>query len=707
MTRQFGGAGSVGAALVMGLCWSTPVFAQAAQPPAAEQPAPEAEGLVDIVVTAQRRESALQDTPVAVSAIGEDALQANGSRFLEDISVQVPGLQLPGRTIYNQFPTSIRGISSIDTGVAFDMPVAVYIDGVYVGRQFAVRSALAGVERIEVLRGPQGVTFGRNAAAGAIQIIHRAPSSTPGGMVRASYGSFETYVLDASVEGPLADKVNGVLNMGYQRSRGSIYNRTLDKYVAGNRTFNASAAIDFRPTDDLLLRLRGDYEEGFSNYGGRRLTKGFGGPLVSAIDRRTLEREQGFPLGEVRNDFDSFLNRETGGTSLEVNYDAGGVNLISLTAVRYSKMSGQVDTDATDTLFARNISHGKHNQFSQEFRASSSGEGPLNWDVGLYYFQENVNNVANITVVPTNTLVFVPGTNKLKSYAAFANATYEVATGLELEAGVRYTYETKDFTQGATALDDSWKAWTPRFGANYHINEDVMVYATVSKGFKSGGFNILPPESFGTERVWAYELGLKSEFLDRRLRLNVAAFHEDYDGLQVTVSTGPGTTKTSNADARLRGVEVEAAALLAPGLTLSGNVAFLDATYRRYVFSTTPLIQYAGNRLPRASRWKGAAAIEYSTKVGGGTGSARLAYSYEGAMPQNDANTPALIRPQVGLLDARIAFKTGDERFELAAYGRNLTDKQYIGVVQFLFAHPVGFANENRRSFGLEGTFRF
>lgn len=688
---------------------STPPSPASGQGPSPAEASPAAAGaLEEIVVTAQRRETALQDTPIAVTAITAEALRVSGSRYLEDVSVAVPGLQLPGRTLYNQFPTSIRGISSIDIGVAFDTPVAVYIDGVYIGRQFATRSALAGVERIEVLRGPQGVTFGRNAAAGAIQIIHKAPSSSPEGSLSAGYGSFGTYNVDASLSGPIAGAVNGVVNLGYQRSRGSIYNETLDRHVAGDRTFNASGAIDLRPTNDLLIRLRGDFEDSHSTYGGRRLTVAFAGPRVTSLDRKTLEREQGFPIHHVRNDFATFVNRDTGGASLEAAYDLGGIDLVSLSAIRYSKFDGQVDSDGTATAFGRNVSSGKHNQFSQEFRASSDSQGPLQWDAGLYYFHERAQSVANITIVPTNTRIFVPGLNRLNSYAAFVNGVYSVVDGVELQAGVRYTSEKKHFTQNAVDLRGKWSAWTPKFGVNYHINDDILAYVSASRGFKSGGFNILPPEAFGTERVWSYEAGLKLDALDRRLRFNTAIFKEDYDGLQVTVSTGPGTTKTSNADADIKGVEFEATAIPFPDLQISGNLAYLDATYARYLFSASPLISYDGRRLPRASKWKGAIAAEYGVGLGGiGRGTARLSYAYEGRMPQDDANSPNLIRPAIGLLDARVSLTTLNGGLELAAYGRNLTDKRYISVVQFLFAQPVGFPSENRRSFGIDGTFRF
>lgn len=671
--------------------------------------APDQSGrLEEIVVTAQRRETSLQDTPIAVTALTERALRVSGSRFLEDISVAVPGLQLPGRTLYNQFPTSIRGISSIDIGVAFDTPVAVYIDGVYIGRQFATRSALAGVERIEVLRGPQGVTFGRNAAAGAIQIIHKAPLSTPEGSISAGYGSFGTYNLDGSFSGPIAANVNGVLNMGYQSSRGSIYNETLARHVAGDKTFNASGAIDVRPDDQLLIRLRGDYEDSRSTYGGRRLTVGFAGPRVTSLNRSSLEQQQGFPIDHVRNDFATVVNRKTGGTSLEARYDIGGVDLVSLSAVRYSKFDGQVDSDGTSTAFGRNVSSGKHNQFSQEFRASNRGSGPLHWDAGLYYFHERAQSVANITIVPTNTLIFVPGLNRLNSYAAFVNGVYTVADGLELQAGVRYTSEKKHFTQNAVDLRGKWNAWTPKLSINYHVNDDILAYVSASRGFKSGGFNIAPPEAFGTERVWSYEGGLKVDAFDRHLRFNTAVFKEDYDGLQVTVSTGPGTTKTSNADANIKGVEFEATAIPFAGFQISGNLAYLDATYAHYLFSSAPLISYAGKRLPRESKWKGAITAEYGASLGTlGRGTTRLSYSYEGRMPQDDANSPGLIRPVVGLLDARVGLTTLGDRLELAAYGRNLTDKRYISVVQFLFAQPVGFPSENRRSFGVDATYRF
>ena len=691
-------------------CVAVPAVAQVAPTPPAieEEPAAEQDGsLPDVVVTAERRETRLQDTPLAVSAITAAVLQASGSRFLEDIATQVPGLQLPGRTLYNQFPTSIRGISSIDIGVAFDMPVAVYIDGVYVGRQFATRSALSGVERIEVLRGPQGVSFGRNAAAGAIQIIHKAPTAEPSASLTASYASFKSFTAEGSASGALVDGVDAVLNAGYQRSDGPLFNETLGRSVAGDETVNVSGAIDFRASPDLLFRVRGDYEDSSSTYGGRRLTRVFGGALVSSLDRETLEREQGFPINTVRNDFPSFVDRDTGGASLEVTATLGTVALVSLSAWRFSNFSGQVDSDATATAFGRNVSEGKHRQFSQELRVSGD-VGALRYDAGVYYFHERAQSVANITIVPTGARIFVPGRNLLDSYAGFVNGVYTLTPQIEFQAGVRYTTETKDFTQNAVSLDDRWSAWTPKFGVNYRPADDVLAYVSVSKGFKSGGFNILPPESFGTERVWAYEAGLKVDALDRRLRFSTAVFKQDYDGLQVTVSTGPGTTKTSNADADISGVEFEATAVPLRGLQLSGNIAYLDAKYARYVFSTTPLVDYQGRRLPRSSRWKGAIAADYTADLGTvGRGGVRLAYSYEGRMPQDDANTPALIRPAIGLLDFRLSYITPDDRVELAVYGRNLTDKRYIGSVQFLFAQPVGFAAENRRSFGVDATYRF
>jgi iron complex outermembrane recepter protein len=633
------------AGVAFALTLSIPAIAQDA--PAEE----EAGGIADIVVTAQRRAENVQDVPIAISAFSAEQLEAQGVSNTLQLGQYVPNLVAINNTgLGSANAYFLRGLGNTETIATFDPPVGTYVDDIYISRQNANNLSLFDVERVEVLRGPQGTLFGRNTTGGAINVIMRDPGDTIGGYAEIGYGSFDKKFARGSIDLPLADTLAIKVSGYWQDDDGYVRNTTTGERLNDDDGWGARLGIkgELSPS----VRWSGSYAhivangENILNFdcdpraptncdgrfattgllSGKRLATSPYAPLAIRGEKANygLGNRAASDLITSRLDIDvadaTTLSLITGYISLTQKFamdffdGRGGPSL----AVPVPPVRG----------FARGgftiLNDGQHQQFTQEVKLNGElGEGLITYVTGLYYYDEdNRTDFADVFSIFTG----APGglglllgdrtlRNSTQAWAGYAQADVNLGT-VTLTAGIRYTDETKTFdiadnrpscndgTIEASCLVNAnmiapsgraiptrqtAKLWTPRFAINWQPNSDILVFASATRGFKSGGWNargtvasqLLP---FGPEKVWSYEAGIKSDWFDRLLRVNITAFRMDVTDLQtpsaLVAPSGAITFLTRNfADYRNQGVEAEITLAPADGLFLYANIGYQDDKY--------------------------------------------------------------------------------------------------------------------------------
>ncbi len=709
-----------------------PAFAQDMSADAPQAAIPTGDTVEDIVVTAQRRETKLQDTPAAITALSADFLERTGANRIEDVAKAVPSLTMPGASLNNNPAVAIRGISFYSGITAVSYPVAFYIDGLFTDRPYSIRDHLFDMERIEVLRGPQGVLFGRNATAGAIQLIHRLPDNDWSVMGRIEGGSFDTYQGQFSVRGPIVEDLLQVGLAGfYAHSGGYVTNDVTGDKLFGEKSWGVRGTIRLTPTPDLEVILRGNVSNNWNSFGIKNIVA-FGTDTYRAIFHDPAYRP--YHLG---NDYQGFTDRDGYSASLEARYDFGGVELVTLTGYQGFKQHSRGDSDGSTVVRSENEQrHVEYSAFSTEWRLSSTGTSPFQWDVGVYYIHENpheYDNDVRLFAVTGPPRVRNGGTyfrlqdSTSDAYAAFAHVAWSPSPKLTLRAGGRYSREKKavdiDFdlftatgsTRTVAKADESWSSFTPLVGVDYRWSDAVMTYATASKGFKSGGFNISPVAPFAPENVWNYEIGLKSDLIGRSLRLNIAAFYMDYSNIQVSKNTGNGLALIQNAaSSTIKGIEIEAVAIPTPGMSINASLAYIDARYDDFILDDrNPAgTNIGGQPLTRAPEWKASVAADYRFAVSSGLeANLRASVSMEDKYYLEALIQPArmaYLRPSVINVDLRAGIGPADGRWEVAAVVRNATNERYVSNLQNLLGGATrGAYFAQPRYVGGEISFRY
>ncbi|MDT0575469.1 TonB-dependent receptor [Croceicoccus sp. F390] len=586
----------------------------------------------EIIVTARRREERLQDVPIAISAIGQEALESRGYDSVTDVQQTVPNLTFtPGQGGNSGgIAPFIRGVGENDFIITADPAVGLYIDGVYVARTFGATTELLGIDRIEVLRGPQGSLFGKNTIGGAINVV----SSIPGNYTRLSgdvrYGSYNTVRVRANVETPISDTlafgVSGLSEFGegWQKipSGDNLGNKNV---IAGRAILHYdNADLDAVLSVDGLRRRQNSAPHSLLAFNDQAffavLQNVFLEPCCTVPDR--IDRTDSTPELN-RDDTDAF------NAGLTLSYGLGDATLKSISGYRWVSAEFGRDGDASASInYAGDFHDEEAEQFSQEFQLTT----PLfndrgNLLVGGYFFRENTRDDTRLIVAdgllaalqsaPQELLDlfgFAPealpfldfnvdfeNRQKTTNYAAFANFTYDVTDALTVEAGGRYTYEKKRFSQNSVriasglplipgvvpyTLEENWDAFSPRLSVGYDITPDVLAYASWSRGFRSGGFNGRPTSaaevgSYDPEFLTAYEVGLKSVI--GPVVLNVAVFRNEYEDQQLLVNENNLNVAFENAGkSRIQGLELELAAKVTPRFQVSGSLGLLDAKYLEF-----------------------------------------------------------------------------------------------------------------------------
>lgn len=660
-------------------------------PVAAHAQAADAEGIGDIVVTAQRRSERLQDVPVTVAAFTSERLQAAAIQSTSDLAVITPGLTM-GNTSGFLRP-NIRGVGTTSVGAGLENSVATYIDGIYIASQPAALLSLSDIERVEVLKGPQGTLFGRNATGGVIQVVTRQPGDEFSGSADIGYGNYDAVRGNMYLTGPLADNLaasatvsagrHGAFGKNLLSGRG-IHNTKLDLATRGKLRWSDGATS---------IALSGDY----TKYDSTEV-------LVAGSPGAQRLFAPPFTGGYYDADINIQPSRVItgGGGALQVSHDLGGVTLTSITAYRKLKFNQTLDGDAGPTPVLIQQYTQRDRQFSQEIQLASNGDGRLQWQIGAYYF-DFASHYDPYRLIQATATTEIDSKQSAKSYAGFAQATWEVMDGTKVTAGVRITDETKRVrgqgillspagvvTGQAIAPVAQKKHYTPltwRIALDHRFSADVMAYVSYSRGFKSGGYNAQTPQVIGydPERLDAYEVGLKSDLLDRKVRLNLSAFYYNYSNIQVAAYLVATNSQIYNgAKSRIYGLDFDLEARPARGLTLTASAEALHdrfTDFPRAVISTpnTNNGGYTlapgsakGNRLPFAADFTVSLGADYSVPVSFGTAGINVAYYHSTGFKTEPDNR--LKQSPYDTLNATIRIAGEDDSWFARLWGRNLTN---------------------------------
>lgn len=713
-------------ALAIAAAMST-ASAQQSTSPAADTSGAESDGgLQTIVVTAQKRKEKLQEVPIAVTAFDAAALEKTGSTDMRDIAMRTPGFTMTQFNV-GEPSYSLRGISSSSDSAAGEASVAVFIDEVFIGRPAGANFSFLDLERVEVLRGPQGTLFGRNTAGGALSVTTARPTRQATTKIHASYGNYDATELGLVMNRPLTDNVAAKVSLGYQNKDGYSKNITTGASLDGGKSTSGRLQLLINASDVTTVLLSADTASDRGDGLGRVPYP----VLATAGPNASIPVL--YPAGTDKrlsySDPTSFQNRDVYGLTARVDHDLSSSTLTSITAYRKTKLAQYEDLSglpAPWVLINQDRVNETAKQFSQEFRLASTTGNAIKWVTGLYYFDESV--VRDESFFTRYTVVPVAGGNVLfnqdvknKSAAIFGQVDVPVANNLNMSVGLRHTRDTKDADQAAFNLDPtdatpgiplfpgrpyhivaskSWDADTGKLGLDYRIDRDKMIYASIARGYKSGLFPSQnnSVQSVGVainpEKVWNYEIGAKTEWLNRRLRMNATAYWLDYQDLQQFGLT-PGLVLVSySLDAKIKGAELEMLTAPTDWLTLGGNLAYTDSEVTRGSFNNASLV---GKELTKAPRITRNLFVEVSQPIATGKVSGRIEYVRKDAYFSDAPNSAAATFPAYSLLDARLTYTPTGGKLDFALWGKNLRNTLYQ-------QHVIVFQGNGFSTFGAPRT---
>jgi iron complex outermembrane receptor protein len=672
------------------------------------------EALQEIVVVAQKRAENLQKVPLSVSAFDAGALEARGIDNILDLATSMPGLQLTDAAgVVLPF---LRGVGSSATTVGSEASVAVYVDGVYYSRLRSGFFDLANLERVEVLKGPQGTLFGRNSSGGVIHLITSDPSHDTQVKGSLSYGRFDSVLGSVYATTGLSDTVSADISISGRTSGGYGRNVTVDKRHGYEDSFLARSKLLFEPSDTTRILVSGFYSwSDMSAQGGT-----FPGTQQGALQSpTTLFRQSDIGYYNVRDSEGGHNESKTWSFSLKAEQELSFARLVSISAYMRGTEFNLVDGIYDPTPDFRVELNTTVKQFTQELQLQSLPAEKLSWILGLYYYN-NLSRYDGDTIF--RGFLFGPGISAPSkqhaiSYAVFGQATYEILPRLRFTGGLRFTRDKADAdgmlnlltTPTIVAADppaakDSIKKVTFKGAMDYQATDNILTYASVSRSFKSGQFNLLTydPRPTDAEMLDAYEVGIKSELFDRRLRLNVSAFYYDIKNPQVLLVAN-GTVLLSNAQAsRVKGFELEGQALLAPGLISRFAATYLDSKYKRYGVvdpitgncvarcapsgppnpdpaiggTVVPLlsIDAAGNRTPYASKLTFNVGLDYKLETSHGDWAFTIDYYYNDGFYFEPDNF--LRQKNYEVVSGQIKYMP-TENVAIRVWGKNLNGQKY------------------------------
>jgi iron complex outermembrane receptor protein len=721
--------------------WAVASAAQSAHP-----------AVEEIIVTARKREESLQDTPVSITAFTADNLEARNIDNIGQIGDVTPNLTINTSASFSGSPSStaifLRGIGQVDFTLNTDPGVGLYVDGVYISRSIGGLIDLVDVERIEVLRGPQGTLFGRNTIGGAINVTSKLPSDEFGARLKATFGSDERadVLIEANV--PISDNLLSRVSILSKNREGYVSRTETGDSLGDDDVLSGRATLSFIPSDTLTIQLALDMtrerEESapfvleellstadfpaFHNAviaqsldpavaGGRCFDPTYANPVCyneASVLTGSSYKSKG--TQESGSDVDVL------GTSFTLSKDWDDTTFKSITAYREVESFSQRDGDHSPVLVNATSDEFDYEQISQEFQLLGTAvNNKLNWILGAYYFREKGDNANIVRFAPIT--ILSGGHVENDSTALFAHASYDFTEKLSLTVGTRYTDDSREFTPEQEVLETPAGPAVPPVGTpllpnvtaiteaddvnsminlSYHWTEGLMTYATFSEGYKSGGFTqrVFPPifpepgqdpakaiPSFDPEYVDQWELGWKSGWFDRRLQINGAVFFTDYTDLQINVQRGIAPTTENAAEAEIKGGELEIVALLIEGLLINISAGYTDALYKELDASVIGVTRRS--ELPGASKWTASASLSYEYHLSSGSSlTSRLDWSYRDSFFFDATNEVG--QDDYETLNISLIWESENSDWRVSLFGNNVTDEEYK-VAGASILQPGGF----------------
>lgn len=723
------------------------VQAQSAEP-TTDATAQEASTVDEIIVTAQRRSERLADVPIAVSAYGAETIEDARITTVGEIAARTPNFTNTSASAGDPH-LFIRGIGSTEDAAAGDRSIGVFIDDVYVGRGGAMLADFFDVERLEVLRGPQGTLYGRNVVGGSVNIVTQKPTFVRDAAVEGTVGSYDLWEARAFINVPFNDTTAGRLAVTHSEHDGYALNTFTGNRVEAADVTSVRGSLRFDPNEDLQVVLRANASRN-RDFGGARdpnpcgpsCLARFGNPALGDIPYDPDPRR-------VQGQRDGYFDRDLYGTSANIGWKSPIGQITSITAFMKSDWELLDEASGLPDILkvqATNFIVEDADQFSQELRlANDLLDGKLNWSVGVYYFRENVareestdrciSSTAAASCVRTYLNYIQDVTSQ--SIAGYAEVEYRPFEPLTIIAGVRYSRDDKDLgIEGRNLggpipasssrqpwapfdVDQDWDAVTPRLVVRYKLDDRNMVYGTISRGYKAGGFQGQADNGasaavpYDPEFVTNYEIGGKFSVFERRLQANVAAFIMKYEDLQVRqrilLDPADPTTVinvTSNAaQATIQGLEIELTARPTQGLEVWAAGALLDATYDEFVSGTADL---SGSHLPRSPEQALTVGGKLTLPIGSvGEIALRAEAQYKSEIFFDPDNTVVPGRePGHTLVDLGATYSPAHGEWEVAVWGKNVSDELYRENT--LIVGDSGYSRYGApRTYGLTLRYRF
>jgi len=677
-------------------------------------------GLQDIVVTAQRRSEDLQKVPISITALNAETLEATGLTSTLALTQAVPSV-----TFTRSGPSilfAIRGVGNTSAGSGEEGPNAFYVDNIYIADLTSLIVEFNNIDRVEVLKGPQGTLFGRNASGGLINIITREPGEEFVFDGRAGYANYQTVSGQAYVAGPLSETLSADLALtGRKQSKGWGVNLLDGKETALGWNWGARSKWAWRPSDAFKLVVAGEYFKASDN-----LSSGFA-VLPGSVGVGGFTNPGPY---NINTSDPTYANRRVWGVSATADLDLDWATLTNISAVRKVKTGGALEGDYVPTQLLRLGVFTKSDTIQQEIRLASKSTYPFSWQVGLFYLRINTflddNTFRGLQVGGVDSGYNLDSRMIANSYAAFGEATYAITPTTFLTGGLRYTQEKRTLAASQVPINQvpgsvletaltlvdrrdrlKFEKVTYRAALRQDVTEDVSAYASYNSGFKAGLWAMQSPrnEPVKPQTTEAFEVGLKTKLFDNTVRFNIAAFHSKIKNFQVrSASTGSLSLLLNAGAARINGIEADIEIAPAEGLNLSASVALLDSKFtdfQRALFTyptpatcvpngnppgvstgpatggnTTCIGTATGNRLPLAAKFAGNIGASYVMPLADErslTFNARVSYTGSFYFEPDNRNR----QKSYGLLNGSIKYRL-NPNWALELWGNNLTDKRYL-----------------------------
>ncbi|MES2824270.1 MAG: TonB-dependent receptor [Pseudomonadota bacterium] len=685
----------------------------------------------EVVVTAQMREENIQSVPIAIGVYNNDFLANIGASSLTETEYAIPNINFGAGGRNTRGEISIRGVGAYSRNIGNDARIVVYVDGVLTGRSSTFDQSLIDVERIEVLRGPQGTLSGANAIVGVINIVTETPHDKPSFTLLTDIGNFDLRSVTGKLNLPVTADLYASLLVGTTKQDGFVDNVTFNKHLQDTDRENAKLKFRYVGIENLTIDLGFDYLNDDAQSSNAQ--------AIADVGKYT-----GFSLApaprDVAHNAEEFSQRELTSTTINAHYlTAQNYEIVSTTGLRKSEFSELSEEDYSPFDVATSLFDEKNTQLSQEFRLVSPQHETADYVIGVFFLDQDISTERHANFgadaagiqsrYPSNSSVAIPASANTKSYAAYSNGNWRFTNKWEATGGIRYIYETKNIDYSSIDTtgrfinernlrdNETYKELLPKVGLNFHYSPNILMYGAISRGYKSGGWNadfISTLENFQINPEYAinYELGIKSTFFDDRLTLNTAAFSTKFHDFQVLQFAKDGAGNiiifyTNAGKVTSQGFELDTKMKIYSDLSVSFNAALTKAKFDEFKNGDSAGNDYDNNKLPFAPEHTYYLALDYQHDFSESlTLYGHIDYGYSGSYFSHPDNRLINATSHHYIANSRLGVKI-DDGWDISLWIKNITNETNLRQrsVSFL-GIPRGYYDPPR-SFGLTVKYNY